>query len=358
MPQLPGLAGVRIGHASDRQAATGCTVILCPAGCTAAVDVRGGAPGTRETDVLRPGNLVGRVHAVLLTGGSAFGLAAATGVMRYLEQRGAGFPTPAGPVPIVAAAVLYDLDVGDGRVRPDEAMGWQACLDAERDGPLQEGSVGAGTGATVGKLFGAAYRMKGGLGVATAELSSGFRLAAVAAVNAAGDVVEPDRGLWVAGAWNPTARRPLGPRRPPWEAGETPGPTEAGKPGQAAQPLAPPGPGQSTTLACVVTDLPLDGADLARVAAMAHDGLARVLRPAHTLWDGDTVFALSCGSGPLYAGRPRALAVSEAGAAAAYAVAEAVVRAVRLAESLAGVPARRHLEQQGWLGALGCAGVG
>ena len=331
-----GLEGVRIGHATDRAGATGCTVLLCPQGCRAGVDVRGSAPGTRETDVLRPGNLVGVVHAVLLTGGSAFGLAAATGVARYLESRGAGYPTPAGPVPIVAAAVLYDLDVGDARARPDEAMGWAACQAAEGGGPPEEGSVGAGTGATVGKLFGREHRMKGGLGVAQVSLRGGYRMAAVAAVNAAGDVYEPASGRWLAGAWSRQTGRPLASARQ-----DLP---EAPAGGGAELPL---GPAQATTLACVVTDLPLDGTDLAKVAQMAHDGLARAVRPSHTLWDGDTVFALSTGRGELYAGRPRAMAVSEAGAAAAQAVAEAIVRAVRLAEGLAGVPAYRDVQGAG-----------
>lgn len=359
-----GLDGVRIGHATDRAGVTGCTVLLCPQGCRAGVDVRGSAPGTRETDVLRPGNLVGMVHAVLLTGGSAFGLAAAEGVARYLEAREAGFPTPAGPVPIVAAAVLYDLDLGDARARPDEAMGWAACQAAEGDGPPEEGSVGAGTGATVGKLYGREHRMKGGLGVAQVRLSGGYRMAAVAAVNAVGDVYDPADGRWLAGAWNRRTRRPLAPAGHGLAevgagggvgAGDGAGAgggvgarVEAEADGRVEGPAQPPlGPGQATTLACVVTDLPLEVADLTKVAQMAHDGLARAVRPPHTLWDGDTIFALSTGRGKLYGGRARPLAVSEAGVAAAEALAGAIVRAVRLAESLAGVPAYRDVQGAG-----------
>ena len=346
---LDGFEGIRVGHATDRAGATGCTVLLCPQGCRAGVDVRGSAPGTRETDVLRPGNLVGAVHAVLLTGGSAFGLAAATGVARYLESRGAGFPTPGGPVPVVAAAVLYDLDLGDARARPDEAMGWAACQAAEAGGPPEEGSVGAGTGATVGKLFGREHRMKGGLGVAQVPLRGGYRVAAVAAVNAVGDVYDPDSGRWLAGAWNRQARRPLALAGRELAGAGADGGVDGGARGRpdgrvdgGADPVL--GPGQATTLACVVTDLPLDGADLTKVAQMAHDGLARAVRPSHTLWDGDTIFALCTGQGELYGGRPRAAAVSEAGAAAAQAVAEAIARAVRLAEGLAGVPAYRDVQ--------------
>lgn len=343
MAVLPGLDGVRIGHATDLTGVTGCTVILCPGGCRAAVDVRGSAPGTRETDVLRPGNLVGMVHAVLLTGGSAFGLAAAHGVMRFLEQLGAGVPTPCGPVPIVAGAVLYDLNIGDPRARPDEAMGWAACQAAQQDGPPEEGSVGAGTGATVGKLFGPDCRMKGGLGVARAQLSDGHTVVAVVAVNALGDVYDPDTGRWLAGAFDRQAGRPLAAGRAVAQVFAA-----AAARREATGASGPSLLGESTTLACVLTDLPLDGADLQRVAEMAHDGLARAVRPAHTLWDGDTVFAVSTAPPQRhrptgFPERPRPAVVSEAGAAAAEAVAQAIVRAVQQARGLGGVPAWREL---------------
>ena len=298
-------------------------MLLFPEGAAAAVDVRGGAPGTRETDALAPGGLVPRIHAVLLTGGSAFGLDAAGGVAAWCEERGIGFETPAGPVPIVAAAVLYDLDVGSPSRRPGPAEGRAACDDAMQPWPAAApdrlGSVGAGTGATVGKLWGPGHRMKGGLGVATGRLASGHAVAAVAAVNAAGDVVDPETGRWLAGGWDPERGRPL---------------AEQGLP--SSPPL---GPGQATTLVCVVTGLPLEAPDLQRVAVMAHDGIARAVRPAHTLFDGDTVFAVSVGRGEPYGGRRRAEALLEAGVVAADLVAAAIRNAILSARGVAGVPA-------------------
>lgn len=309
------------------EAATGCTVLLFPEGAAAGVDVRGSAPGTRETDVLRPGNLVERIHAVLLTGGSAFGLDAASGVMAWCEAHGLGFETRAGRVPIVVGAVIFDLDVGSPLRRPGPAEGRAACEAAMEPGPADApalcGNVGAGTGATVGKRFGPEHRMKGGLGVASGRLPSGHAMAAVAVVNSVGDVFDPDTGAWLAGAYDRRLGRPLA----------------------GAFPQAPPlGPGQATTLACVVTDLPLGGADLHKVAAMAHDGVARAVRPAHTLFDGDAVFAVSTGQGTLYGGLPRAVAVSQAGALAADLVAAAIRSAVRCARTLAGVPAAADVE--------------
>lgn len=317
---------MQIGHWSDPEAATGCTVLLFPEGAAAGVDVRGSAPGTRETDVLVPGNLVDRIHAVLLTGGSAFGLDAASGVMAWCEEHGIGFATPAGPVPIVVAAVLYDLDLGSANRRPGPAEGRAACEAAGRSGPAGElqGSLGAGTGATVGRLFGPQYRMKGGLGVATGRLpGTGHTMVAVAAVNCVGDVVDPGSGAWIAGAFDRAAGRPPGVT---W----------------SDAPLGP-GPRQATTLAAVVTDLPLTGADLRKVAEMAHDGIARAVRPAHTLFDGDTVFALSTGRGALYGGLPRAVAVTQAGALAAELVAQAICSGVLAARSIGGVPAARDM---------------
>ncbi|WP_324718164.1 P1 family peptidase [Carboxydochorda subterranea] len=313
-----------MGHWSDPQSATGCTVLIFPRGAVGAVDVRGSAPGTRETDVLRPGNLVARIQAVLLTGGSAFGLDAASGVMAWLEERGWGFETPGGPVPLVVGAVLFDLDIGDGRRRPGPGEGRAACEDALREGlaPARQGNVGAGCGATVGKLWGPAYRMKGGLGVAGGQLPGGFAMAAVAAVNCAGNVVDPATGRWVAGAWDRERRAPV-----------------SGEPAAGAL-----GARQATTLAAVVTDLPLSSADLQRVASMAHDGIARAVVPAHTLWDGDTIFALSTrepgsdGTRP-YGGMDRAYAVSAAGQTAAELVALAILHGVRAAQALFGTPA-------------------
>jgi L-aminopeptidase/D-esterase-like protein len=292
------IAGIRVGHWTDLDAATGCTVVLSEQGAVAGVDVRGSAPGTRETDLLRPGSLVGRVHAVLLAGGSAFGLDAAGGVMRFLEERGVGVGTPAGPVPIVAAAVLYDLNIGRADVRPDAAAGYAACLAA--DWPPTEGCVGAGAGATVAKMAGPAGAIKSGIGVATCQLPNGIELLAVLAVNAVGNVYEPDTG------------RPLALAR-------------------ADTGLWRPFPGTNTSIGVVATNAALDSGGISRLARQAHDGLARAIRPSHTLYDGDTLFALSL---PGREGDPLLL-----GQAAADVVAEAVVRAVRAATSLHGVPA-------------------
>ncbi len=293
--------GVRVGHWTNLEAGTGCTVVLCEGGAVGGVDVRGAAPGTRETDLLRPGNLVERVHAVLLSGGSAFGLDAASGVMRYLEERRVGFATPAGPVPIVPAAVLYDLALGRADVRPDAAAGYAAC-QAASTAPA-EGSVGAGTGATVAKWAGPQRAVKGGTGTAARRLPGGVVVGAIAAVNALGSVHDPRTGAPIAA------------------------PTGAG--GSTRPPLG----GGNTTLVVVATSAALDKAGANRLASVAHDGIALAVRPAHTAFDGDTVFALSLGTEGDPAVDPVLLA-----SAAVDVVAEAIVRAVRAATPLHGVP--------------------
>jgi L-aminopeptidase/D-esterase-like protein len=300
-----GIAGLRVGHWTDLDAATGCTVVLCEQGAIAGVDVRGAAPATRETDLLRPGSLVGRAHAVLLTGGSAFGLDAASGVMRYLEERGAGFLTPAGRVPIVPAAALFDLGIGRADIRPDAAAGYAACEHASQtsDG-VAEGCVGAGTGATVAKLGGPGGAIKSGIGVASRLLPDGTVVAAVLAVNAVGSVYEPSTGQAVA---------------------------ESRAPGDSGRLLR----GPKTTICGVMTTAALDAGAVHRLATVGHDGLALAIRPAHTLYDGDTLFALSMPAADA-ASRPEADPVA-LGYAASQVVAEAVVRAVRAATSLHGV---------------------
>lgn len=295
--------GYRIGHATDRVGRTGCTVILPPPGTVAAVDVRGGAPGTRETGVFTPGNLVSEIHGLVFAGGSAFGLAAADGVTSFLRVRGVGFAIGPTRVPIVAAAVLFDLAVGSGSAFPGAAMGEAACA-AAREGTIETGSVGAGAGATVGKLFGVSRAAPGGVGAAALALPGGGRVAALAAVNAFGEVVDPDTGDRIAGPAGAT----LPSARALW-----------------SEPLAetPPA-GSSTTLVCVATDLPFDAGALRRLAIEAHDGIARAVRPAHTVVDGDVVFALSApGPAPPLAVRLRV------GAAAAEVAARAIVAAVR-----------------------------
>src|SRR6266700_1028193 len=248
------IPGIRVGHWTDLEAATGCTVVLCEQGAVAGVDVRGAAPATRETDLLRPGSLVGRAHAILLTGGSAFGLAAATGVMRFLEERGAGFSTQAGPVPIVPAAALFDLSIGRSDVRPDAESGYAACHAA--DETMVEGCVGAGTGATVAKLGGPGGAIKSGIGTACIELPNGTLVAALVAVNAVGGVYDPNTGAAVA-----TPRTPM----------------------SAGTPLG----GTNTTIGVIATTARLDSAGVNRLALWGHDGLALAIRPAHTLFDGD-----------------------------------------------------------------------
>lgn len=259
---------VRVGHWTDERARTGCTVVLCPPGTIGSGHVRGGAPGTRETDLLRPGMLVEEVHAVLLTGGSAFGLAAADGVVRWLEERGIGFQAGAARVPIVPAAVLFDLGVGDPAVRPGADEGYLAC-EAAAGGEVAEGRVGAGTGATVAKLHGPDRAVPGGVGTAALR-DEGFTIAALAAVNSVGEIVDDD-GAVLAGAL-PGTDRPEDEARPPW-------------------------PGTNTVLAVVATDASLSRERAHLLSIAAHDGLARAVRPAHTIWDGDTVFSLATGAG-------------------------------------------------------------
>lgn len=268
---------IEVGHAHDLKAGTGCTVIICRKGAVAGVDVRGAAPGTRETDLIRPGNLVVRVHGILLTGGSAFGLAAADGVMKYLEEQGVGFETSSVKVPIVAGAVLYDLEYGSAKVRPDAAMGYQACINASKDNSLQ-GSVGAGAGATVGKVIGMKGSMKSGIGTASIVLPGGIVVGAIAAVNAFGDVVDPNTGKILAGAVCPKTGQFLNTVDYILSNG--------GKYDFA---------GMNTTIGVVATNAALTKEQANRVAAIAHDGLARTIRPVHTMMDGDTLFTLSTG---------------------------------------------------------------
>lgn len=319
------IPGIRVGHAHDLEALTGCTVVLCEAGAVGGVDQRGGAPGTRETDPLRPLHLVQQAHAVVLAGGSAFGLEAATGVVRYLEERGVGFDVRIAKVPIVPAAILFDLGIGRSDVRPDAAMGYAACL-AATEGPVAEGNVGAGAGATVGKVLGLTQAMKSGLGAASVDLGGGLIVDALVAVNAFGDVVEPQTGRILAGA-----RRPDGTgfadtlavlrayaQEPPLRFG-----------------APPPTPPSNTVIGIVVTSASLTKEGANKVAQMAHDGIARAVHPAHTMLDGDTLFTLATGQVEAD--------VNIVGAFAAEVVAQAIVRAVLTAEPAGGLPAARDM---------------
>lgn len=308
--------GIRVGHWSDRRAATGCTVVLCPPdGAVGGVDVRGGAPGTRETDLLRPGMLVERAHAVVLTGGSAFGLDAASGVMRYLEERGVGFRFGKSYVPGVPAAVIFDLDIGRDDVRPDAEAGYRAA-GAAKGGMVAQGSVGAGTGCTVAKAAGMSRCIKAGLGTACERGPRGLLVGAIVVVNAGGDVIDPDHARVIAA---PRADEP----------GAFLDTLELMRTERTQGPV----PGENTTLAVVATNAKLDKAQANRLASVAHDGFARAIRPAHTISDGDTVFALATSEVEVNMASHHAL-----GALATRAVERAIVRAIVCATGLAGVP--------------------
>jgi L-aminopeptidase/D-esterase-like protein len=317
---LAAVSGLKVGHFTMAGRPTGCTVVLAEGGAVGGVDVRGAAPGTRETDLLNPVNTVEKVHAIVLAGGSAFGLDAASGVMRYLEERGVGFETEFGKVPIVPAAVIFDLNVGDPKIRPNADCGYRAAAGATA-GTAAEGNVGAGSGATVGKLAGASRAMRGGLGTAVIARPDGLVVAALIVVNTVGDVIDPATGRVVAGVRTADGRG-LADARLLLRAGnlKTTGLI-----------------GRNTAIGVVATNAALTKAQANRFAQLAHDGLARTISPAHTMFDGDTVFALATGSRQ---GAPDMLAI---GALAADAVAEAVVRAVRAAKAIPGYPAASDL---------------
>jgi L-aminopeptidase/D-esterase-like protein len=312
MKGLTDIAGIRVGHVSDFQAITGCTAILCEAGAAGGVDIRGSASGTQETPTLDPLHVDPVAHGILLAGGSAFGLEAAAGVRRYLERRGAGVATPAGKVPIVPAAILYDLAIGKANVRPTIAMGEAAAVAATTDA-VAEGSVGAGTGATVGKALGMKQAMKGGVGSFTVTLPGGVLVAALLVVNAFGDVRDPATGKIVAGARKAPDSRQFAnaveviKQRPPAALVRT-----------------------NTTLGVVATNARLTKVEATKLAQFASLGMARAIYPVNTTNDGDTMFALSLGG--------QRADINTLGAAAAEAVAEAILRAVRLAKTLGGVP--------------------
>lgn len=322
---LTAVEGVKVGHFTLSERPTGCTVILLERGAVAGVDVRGGAPGTRETDLLDPINTVQQVHAIVLAGGSAFGLEAATGVVRYLEERGIGFETRVARVPIVPAAILFDLAVGGKpRVRPTAECGYQAAR-AATEGPVEEGNVGAGAGATVGKLAGLARAMKGGVGSSALTLPGGLVVAALVAVNAVGDIVDPASGRVLAGVRTPDGRQ-LADARVLLRTGAI---DWRPRPGEK--------PGENTTVGVVATNARLTKAEAAKVAQMAHDGYARAIVPVHTPVDGDTIFAVATGT------LTQEVNLAVIGALAAEAMADAIVRAARAATGLPGLPAARDL---------------
>ena len=310
------VAGIEVGHYTETRRPTGCTVVIAREGAVAGVDVRGAAPGTRETDLLHPSNLVDQVHAIMLAGGSAWGLDAATGAVRWLEERGVGFNVAVGRLPIVPAAVLFDLLVGDMRIRPDAAAGYAACEAASADAPA-EGNVGAGTGAALGKIFGIQRAMKGGIGTASVTVD-GVTVGALIACNALGDVVDPDTAQVIAGARTDDGLRLRDTRRSLLR-------------GDAPQPLLA---GTNTTIGVVATDAVITKAQAHRLAVAAHDGLARSINPVHTMSDGDTLFSLGTGR----AGKTPGMMVLATMAAEATALATAraawCARALTTAEGL------------------------
>lgn len=316
-PTITKVTGIEVGHWTNLDAATGCTVIVCRQGAVGGVDVRGSAPGTLNTDLMRPVNLIQKAHAVVLSGGSTYGLDAAGGVMRYLEEQGIGFKTGVGVNPIVASAVLFDLAIGRSDVRPDSDAGYAACQNAN-DGPVEEGCVGAGTGATAGKLLGPSYATKTGLGSAARLIAGNIMVGAIVAVNPFGDVVDPTTGKVIAGARDPKGQGFVN--------------TMERLYGDLSQFTL--GFPSNTTIAVVATDAVLSKEGANKMAQMAHDGLAQAIRPVHTMFDGDTIFAMATGQ------RVGVNAdVSVVGAVAASVLAEAVLRAVHKATSLAGIQA-------------------
>ncbi|HSE98824.1 MAG TPA: P1 family peptidase [Blastocatellia bacterium] len=321
------VAGIKVGHFTDARRPTGCTVVLAEEGATGGVDVRGAAPGTRETDLLDPVNTVELVHAVMLSGGSAFGLEAAAGAVRYLEEKSIGYDMGVARVPIVTSAILFDLWIGDARVRPDAEAGYKACKSASTQPPA-EGNAGAGAGATIGKLFGRDRAMKGGIGTAAVKVD-GITVGALVAVNAIGDVLDPHTGDVIAGARTKdgkalldTSQAILRGELPPAPAPET-------------------RPGASTTRGVVATDANLTKAQANKVAQMAHDGLARAISPVHTPLDGDAIFALATGKAR------KSASVMLIGSLAAEVTAAAIMRAARAAKGLPGLPSAADLLTRG-----------
>lgn len=324
---LTDVQGLKVGSHTLTERPTGCTVILAEQGAIGSVDVRGGAPATRETDLLNPANHVQKVHAVVLSGGSAYGLDSASGVMRYLEEKGIGYDVRGAKVPIVPGASLLDLGLGGKpQVRPTADCGYKAAVAAS-DGPVEQGTVGAGAGATVGKMGGPGKSMKGGLGSASIKLPDGLVVAAIVATNGVGDIIDPATGQVVAGARGEDGKTFIDVRKLLRE-GALP---------RARQPRA----GENTTIGLVATNAVLTKVQAQKMAQMAHDGFARAISPVHTTGDGDTIFSLATGA---FAGEVNDGRLSQIGALAAEAMAEAILRSVREATSAGGVPALRDLK--------------
>lgn len=315
--KITDISGIQVGQAENIEAGTGCTVILCKDGVTAGVDVRGGGPATRETDLLHPINMVQKIHAVMLSGGSAFGLDAASGAMQYLEEHDAGFDMQVARVPIVCGASLFDLSVGDAHIRPDKEMGYAACMDAENDSIL-EGNHGAGTGASVGKLLGFERAMKSGIG--TCGIQAGdLQVAAIVAVNACGNVVDYETNEQLAGVYDANSGTILKAEDVLFQQMD------------ALRKL----PEGNTTIGCIVTNAKLDKAQCTKIAGIAHNGYARAIHPVHTMSDGDSIFVLSTGEVEVMADAVGMLATEM--------MAKAIKRAVLHAEGAYGLPAHNDI---------------
>lgn len=307
---LNDIGGIKIGNAEKLKGPIGCTVVICEKGASAGVDVRGGSPGTRETDLLNPVNLVDKIHAVVLTGGSAFGLDAAGGVMQYLEERSIGFDVSVTKVPIVCGAVLFDLNIGDYRIRPDKSMGYEACINSELN-LCKNGSVGAGTGATVGKILGDEYAMKGGLGSFALQIGD-LKIGAVVAVNCLGDIIDSGSGSIIAGALGKDKKSFVNTEKVMLNMYSEKKNMFSG----------------NTTIGVVVTNGDFTKSEMNKMASMAQDGYGRAIRPAHSMFDGDTIFTMATGKVKSD--------LSVAGFLAAKVVERAIVRAIKNADSVLG----------------------
>lgn len=313
--------GIKLGHAEDKEGGTGCSVIICEQGATAGVDVRGGSPGTRETDLLNPMEMVEKIHAVVLSGGSAFGLDASSGVMEYLENKDIGFDVTVAKVPIVCQAVLFDLAFGDPKIRPNKEMGIKACINSESYKDDINGNIGAGYGATVGKFLGPAYSMKGGLGTYTIKLGD-LEVGAIVAVNCLGDVVDPSNLNVIAGAYDNENKKFLDSERLIIENYQNPKNPFKG----------------NTTIGIIVTNADFTKAQANKVASMAHNGYGRTMRPAHTMFDGDTIFTMATNKVKCD--------VTTVGMLAAKVMEKAILRGVKSAQGLFDVPSFSDVNKQ------------
>lgn len=318
--EITDIKGIQIGQTENKEAATGCTVIICKDGATAGVDVRGGGPATRETDLLNPVNMVQQINAIVLSGGSAFGLDAASGVMQYLEEHECGFDMKVAHVPIVCGASLFDLTVGDASTRPDKEMGYLACLESEKNNTFKNGNYGAGRGASVGKIMGPQFAMKGGIGSSAVEINN-IQVGAIVAVNACGNVVDYQTNEQLAGIYDPKHNCIV------------PATEVIFNQMEKLREL----PSGNTTIGCVITNAKLDKAQCTKIAGIAHNGYARAIHPVHTMSDGDTIFVLSTNEVEVM---PDAI-----GVLATEMIAKAINRAIKSAKSAYGLKSYQELHK-------------